>query len=494
MNDLTSACKQLVYALLIAVQLVTCCFGAIGKATPKKPNIVFILADDLGWNDVDWHDPTLHSPHLNSLAHGPHSAQLNFAYVNQLCSPTRSALLSGYYPFHLGTQHGTFWWMEPTGVPVKYSFFPERLQDQGYGTYMVGKWHIGYCKHDFLPTRRGFDKFRGYYCGLEDYYKHGMFNTRGFNFTGLDFWEDTPDSFKADWNQFEQYSTEVYANESVKMLQQHDKAKPFFLYLAFQAVHNPMQAPDKYLVDCAHIEREERRIFCGMVNAMDQAVGKVVKELKTLGLYENTIIIFSSDNGGDTMWGGNNYPLRGNKDTLWEGGTRIVSFVHSPKYITVGGTRSKLFSIVDWYATILAMSGIDLDGYGDGFNYWPMIANNSNIFERKRLVYNVDGSTAAIREGQYKLIVGNPGRPADWVKPTESGKIGPPFNQTIWLFDISRDPLELRDLSRTKPRTVNRLLQKLKAIAATGSPDIHMPLDARGDPKRFNGTFASGWC
>uniref|UniRef100_A0A914WLU3 Arylsulfatase n=1 Tax=Plectus sambesii TaxID=2011161 RepID=A0A914WLU3_9BILA len=140
------------------------------------------------------------------------------------------------------------------------------------------------------------------------------------------------------------------------------------------------------------------------------------------------------------------------------------------------------------------MSGIKLDGYGDGYNYWPMIANDSDIFERERFVYNIDGSSGAIREGRYKLIVGDPGRPADWAKPTEVGIIGPPLNQSLWLFDIATDPLEKRDLSRLEPRVVERMLEQFEAIAKTASPNIHMPPDPRGDPARFNGTFASGWC
>uniref|UniRef100_A0A914VF44 Sulfatase N-terminal domain-containing protein n=1 Tax=Plectus sambesii TaxID=2011161 RepID=A0A914VF44_9BILA len=229
---------------------------------------------------------------------------------------------------------------------------------------------------------------------------------------------------------------------------------------------------------------------------MDAAIGQVVAELKALNLYNDTIIIFSSDNGGETIEGGNNFPLRGNKNTLWEGGMRVNSFVHSFADISRNAVRTPLFNVVDWYATILGMVGERIDSYGDGINQWPMIVNNSNEKLRERFVYNIDGKSAAIREGDYKLIVGNPGAPSGWIPPTASSAAEPfnKNNKTFWLFNIKEDPYERRDLSKRKPKIVHQLMLRLRKWALSAVPSIHKPLDDRGNPKYFNGTFASGWC
>uniref|UniRef100_A0A914X0G4 Sulfatase N-terminal domain-containing protein n=2 Tax=Plectus sambesii TaxID=2011161 RepID=A0A914X0G4_9BILA len=485
--------------MMLTVLVALLHFFTFLASAQQKPNILYIIADDHGWNDVDWHDPTLHTPNLNALAHSEHTVQLDRAYVNQLCSPTRSALFSGYYPYHLGTQHGVFQKLEPSGVPLKYSFFPERLLTLGYNTYIVGKWHLGYCKHDYLPTKRGFQKFRGYYGGAEDYYSH---LTDGFEEgtkeEGLDFFHDTPHTFAADWSKEGYYSTQLFANESINFLRSHDSQRPFFLYLAFQAVHAPLQIPPlKYMEGkCSHIKRRHRRVYCGMVNALDDAIGSVVAELRALDLYKNTIIIFGSDNGGQTLAGGNNFPLRGNKNTLWEGGMRINSFVHSPANIKRHEVRTQLFNVVDWYATIMTMVGEKMDEYGDGINQWEMIVNNSMKHTRRRFVYNIYDKSAAIREGDYKLIVGKPGEPSGWIPPTRKVDYASwqDKSQKHWLFNVKHDPNERHDLSARKPKLLHRLMLQLRKWSTSAVPSIHKATDERGSPKYFNGTFASGWC
>uniref|UniRef100_A0A914WDI9 Sulfatase N-terminal domain-containing protein n=1 Tax=Plectus sambesii TaxID=2011161 RepID=A0A914WDI9_9BILA len=331
--------KRLTLVLLIIKGAIVC------AARYKRPNILMIYADDLGWNDVDWHDETLRTPHLRRLAFDRHTVQLDQAYVNQLCSPTRSALMTGHYPHHIGTQ---------------------KLRDLGYNTYLVGKWHLGYCKYDFLPSRRGFEKFRGYYADKAGYFNHSRDLWKGgLVARGLDFFTETWNTSSVpNWSREGQYSAEVFADESIQLLRDQPKNHPFFLYLAFQSVHAPLEVPEEYVRRCDYIERWDRRIYCGMLNALDEAIGRVVKALRDLDLYENTIIIFSSDNGGQTMAGGNNFPLRGNKDTLWEGGTRTNSFVHSPRFIKRAAVRQQLFHVVDWFSTVLAMAGQNISKYG----------------------------------------------------------------------------------------------------------------------------------
>uniref|UniRef100_A0A914XKR1 Sulfatase N-terminal domain-containing protein n=1 Tax=Plectus sambesii TaxID=2011161 RepID=A0A914XKR1_9BILA len=399
---------------------------------------------------------------------------------------------------HLGTQTGVFTILQTSAVPIEYPFFPERLAKFGYNRYMVGKWHLGYCKHDYLPTKRGFEKFFGYYGGAENYYTHKEdTHIDKTKYKGVDFFHDTEASFSNKWHKKDKYSTEVFANETIALLEEQNKEKPFYIYLAFQAVHAPLQPPpSKYLsAKCSNITRKERRIYCGMVHALDSAVGKVVAKLKDLDMYNNTIIIFSSDNGGETAQGGNNYPLRGNKNTLWEGGTRINSFVHSPANIQEHAVRKQMFHVVDWYATILGMAGSHMNTYGDGINQWDMIKNNSKANNRRRFVYNVEADRAAIRDGDYKLITGKPGEPDGWIPPQKKSSHSPKSkNQTAWLFNIKADPNERHDLSVKKPSILHKMMLKLRRWSVTAVPSVRQSADPRGDPKHFNGTFASGWC
>ncbi|KAK6749642.1 hypothetical protein RB195_001945 [Necator americanus] len=156
--------------------IITLCQAIVTRGKP--PNILFIMADDLGFSDLDWKDDTLYTPNIRSLAFHPHSVQLTNSYVNQLCTPTRSAFMTGYYPFRVGTQNGVFLHMEPSGVPLLFPFVPENLRSLGYSTYLIGKWHLGYCRKEFLPTSRGFDYFYGFYGPQAGYFNHSSENAQ----------------------------------------------------------------------------------------------------------------------------------------------------------------------------------------------------------------------------------------------------------------------------------------------------------------------------
>lgn len=459
---------------------------------PKRPNVVFIMADDYGWNDVSWHNRHMPTPNIEALA--MNGVILNQSYVNQMCTPTRSAFLTGHYPYHLGTEHGVFHGATASAVPLRFTFLPEILQRLGYKTHMIGKWHVGYCNVSYVPTGRGFDSFYGYYMGAEDYYTHIYDNLQRTDypehFQGLDFWDDLKPVYKNGV-----YSTEIYANKSIEIIRSHNASKPFFLYYAFQSVHYPLQVPSHYLGPCHRIRNEARRIYCGMVNALDIAVGKLINVLKETGHYDNTIIIFNTDNGGQTLDGGNNWPLRGNKNTLWEGGNRAISFIHAPKFIKRTGVSERMFSIVDWFPTILSAIGKKINRYGDGVNQWDMILND--VSKRNSFVYNIDKNGASIRQGRHKLIVGQPGEPSGWI-PEPSGNVNRMMyrlpEKGPWLFDIKNDPTERKNLASRRPRLVKKLKKAIRVLAKSMAPTAHRPYDPRGNPKFHNGTMATGWC
>ncbi|PAV64765.1 hypothetical protein WR25_26253 [Diploscapter pachys] len=353
------------------------------------------MADDLGYADLDWKDPTLFTPNLRKYAFHENTAYMTNSYVSQLCTPTRSAFMTGYYPFRTGTQNGVFLHMEPSGVPVVFPFVPENLRSLGYSTYLIGKWHLGYCKREFLPTRRGFDYFYGFYGPQSGYFNHSADQYhRDLNrvVKGLDLFEESGDgSSTPDFTKNGIYSTDLFTNLTIDTIESHNKTKPWFLWLSYQSVHPPLQ------------------------------------------------------NGGTTQFGASNAPLRGEKDTLWDGGTKTTTFIHSPKHIKKGGDRDMFFHVVDWHATLLDIAGMKMDSYGDGINQWDYVRTGEAKMRRFQFVYNIDSHGSAIRDGNYKLILGNPSRKMR----SEPGRVR--------LFNISEDPSESNDIARSNPKLVRRL-------------------------------------
>ena len=231
------------------------------------PNIVILLADDLGWKDVGWHGSEIPTPNLDRLANA--GAQLDYFYVQPVCSPTRAALMTGRYPIRHGLQVGVIRPWAQHGLPLEELTLAQGLKDAGYATAIVGKWHLGHFREEYLPTRRGFDHQYGHYNGAIDYFDH----TRDGGF---------------DWHRDDQvcrdkgYSTHLLADEAVRIVQQHAGRKPFFLYVPFNAVHSPHQVPRKYLEGFDHL-KGDRRSYAGMLTAMDEAIGRIIDAIDEAG-------------------------------------------------------------------------------------------------------------------------------------------------------------------------------------------------------------------
>ena len=214
------------------------------------------------------------------------------------------------------------------------------LKKSGYSTHIVGKWHLGFCNAKYLPTNRGFDDHFGYWNAAQDYFTHGN--------RPYDMWDD----MRVAWEANGTYSSKLFQNKATKIISEHDKSKPLFLYLPFQSVHGPLQVPTQYKHMQDKSVNKDRRTFLGMITAMDDAIGNVTQALKNKNMMDNTIIIFLSDNGGITHFGGDNSPLRGQKFDVLEGGTRTVAFVHGPGLVQ--RTEQRMMHVVDWYPTIMA--------------------------------------------------------------------------------------------------------------------------------------------
>ncbi|KAK6749644.1 hypothetical protein RB195_001945 [Necator americanus] len=300
---------------------------------------------------------------------------------------------------------------------------------------------------------------------------------------GVDLFEEFGDGISLpDFSRNGIYSTDLFANAAMETIGSHNSSKPFFLFLSFQAVHPPLQVPKRLEKYCSTIKSKSRRIYCGMLTAMDFAIGRVIDLLKSVGYYEDTVIVFTSDNGGTAQFGASNKPLRGEKDTLWEGGTKTTTIVHAPKFIKMNGVRPQLFHVVDWHATLLAIGGMQLHSYGDGINQWDYIVTGSPRVRRFQFIYNIDDHGSAIRDGDYKLIYGN----TDRRLRGEHGKIR--------LYRVTEDPGERNDISRFQPGVTRRLLNKILDLQKYMRRNVRKPLSLLGNPERLNGSYASGWC
>ncbi|KAH6939114.1 hypothetical protein HPB50_015768 [Hyalomma asiaticum] len=500
----------------------------------RKPHIVFILADDLGWDDVSFHGSSqIPTPNLDALA--ADGIILNNYYAQPSCTPSRSALLSGLYAIRTGLQGLAVDVADPWGLPLDVRLMPQHLKDIGYETHLVGKWDVGYYKTNLTPTCRGFDSFYGYYNGEENYYSHSITYE---NHTGLDFWLNKQPMFSEMDHiprhcSLKERSTSSATGTSQSHQSPHGAGEP-----------EPFQAPKENVDKFPYIGEKNRTIYAGMVDALDQSVGEVVKALAEARMLDNTVIVFSSDNGGQP-WGLHttrsiNWPLRGSKGTVWEGGTRVPAFVWSPLLDNARRVSQQLMHITDWLPTLYSLGGGDVAKLGklDGFDMWRYLSQGIGS-PRVEMLYNIDYrflNASALRLGRYKLVLDatgfmneryvRPGGsrpyndldkllvrstvakvlrglykkdrlkfPKDWRERAtlrcgrpDEGKFYP--NDAVHLFDIIEDPCELNNVASSHPEVVAFLKTRIAAYQAEAMPVQYKAKDPAGFPEYHNGTWA----
>ncbi|XP_046374479.1 arylsulfatase B-like isoform X1 [Haliotis rufescens] len=465
----------------------------LSLSSAQRPNIVFIVADDLGWNDVGFRNPDMKTPNIDKLA--TEGIIFENAYVQPLCSPSRTAFMSGMYPFHAGMQHMALNHGQNVCVPLNYTFLPQELKKLGYATHIIGKWHLGFCKWECTPTYRGFDTFFGYYNAAEDYFTH---TAGGY----LDF----RDNKLPARNYSGEYSAFTFAQRAVDIIHRHDVSQPLFMYLPYQSVHAPIEVPKKYEDMYPNVMNEGRRKYSGMVSALDEAVGNVTQALKDRGLFENTLILFTADNGGHIQAYSNNWPLRGGKFTIWEGGTKGASFMYGAGLQKTRTRYDGMIHAVDWKPTLVSAAGGTPEPTIDGMSLWNSIRNGLPS-PRTEFIYNIDyfeipmEGHAGIRVGDYKLILGYPGELDGWYRPmngTQDDIYEEPVyikgDEPVQLFNIREDPTEHNDLAQKTPDMVAKLRARFEEYKKTMVPANYPNPDPASDPRKYGGVWSPGWC
>jgi len=419
--------------------------GGFAADLPPRPNIVFILADDLGWNDVGYHGSEIATPNLDRLAAA--GAKMERHYVYATCSPTRVGLLSGRYPSRFGV-------LAPLGSTTEMrgeeATLPQELRRLGYRTHLSGKWHLGETP-GHRPRNYGFDTTYGYLRGQIDPYTH-RYKT-GDHVT----WHRNDEFIEE-----EGHVTDLITAEALRVVETAGE-EPFFLYVAHHAPHSPLNEPPRWIAPFAKtIAEPSRRHFAAAVSHLDDSVGKLMAALEEAGKAAHTLVIFSSDNGGqqnsldmtknyDGRYAslpvlGNNEPLRGWKGDLYEGGIRVPAFAIWPGTIKPGTTVDAPMHICDWVPTLLALAGGEIDPAWklDGIDMGPVLLGKEGEIP-DRTLYWCTPSATALRKGDWKLIL--------------SGKGAKPE-----LFNLADDPNESIDLAAKETDRVAEMTVKLESI------------------------------
>ena len=401
---------------------------AQSTATSPKPHIVMFVSDDMGWNEVGYHGSKIATPHIDGLA--KEGVQLDRFYVHPICSPTRTALMTGRSPARFGITGA----IGRGVVPLDEHFMPQTFQKAGYQTFMVGKWHLGERSDDYAPNARGFDHFFGFHGGGINYYTTNGSRARGWFRNGQSV---APQG----------YSTDLLADEAIKLLKNRNKKKPIFLYLPFNAPHQPAQASERLLEKYRKLGFFGRRVGqAGAIEAMDAAIGRVLATIEAEGISKETLVMFFCDNGsGGGRRGSTALPgqlaLRGGKGSVLEGGIRVPAVLRWPGVIRASTKCNQLISAQDLFPTFAAAAGIKPANQKpfDGVNCWPAIVKNKLIKRPPAIVAGPFGDFAVLHD-QWKLTWGQ-------------GQIS--------LYNVKDDPIESKDVTLNHPETAANLADTL---------------------------------
>jgi len=417
----------------------------------RRPNFIYFLADDMGWKDAGYQGADVSTPNIDRLA--AEGVELNQFYTQPVCSPTRACLLTGRYPFKTGTEI-RFAPNHTGGMLIDERTLAEALKDAGYWTVMIGKWHLGQWEKQFLPNQRGFDHHYGQYGGVIDYYTHLR------NDTILDWHRNGRPVVE------QGYSTYLLADEAVRLIRRYDGTRPFFFYIPFNAPHGPRQAPQD-IVEKYRQQGHVNPAYAATLECMDTAIGQVLEALEQRRVLRDTLIMFSSDNGGTKNPG--NDPLTGHKSSYLDGGVRVPAVVCWPGRLKAGTFVDEPLHIVDVYPTFINLAGGSLVQKLplDGKDAWATIANGAPS-PHDEIVYGL----GAIRRGDWKLIEADV-EYYGWK------------SEVTRLYNIREDPSEQNNLAEAMPQKVEQLRARLAYHAAQARPSPPRPDIPNYPPKVF---------
>jgi arylsulfatase A len=416
----------------VAIWLLCLFAASAAPAAQSRPNILLIMTDDLGWADLtSYGAPDIRTPHIDSLARD--GVRLTDFYSNGLnCSPTRAGLISGRYQQRYGIERPLSDEQRSDGLGLVSEgvSLPQQLKSVGYATALIGKWHLGYAR-DQSPNAHGFDYFFGLKSGYHDFYTH-------HDGAG------DPDLWENDQKVSEQgYMTDLITERTLRKLDELAKG-PFFIDVAYNAPHWPYQPPNKPSVapgNARHVMPHDaatssRADYVAMVEHMDAGVGRILARLEALGLANNTIVIFTNDNGGEWLASGG--PLFSRKSTVWEGGIRVPALLRWPGRIPAGTTSDQVGITMDLTASLIAAAGVPAraDSKLEGMNLLPILEGKAPQVERTLFWRSPQGSQRAVRSGDWKLVVDG---------------------LHVFLFDVRRDIGERNDLAKHRQDVAQRL-------------------------------------
>lgn len=438
--------------------------ATLGERADARPSMVVILADDLGYGDLSSYGAAdLRSPHVDALVE--RGMRFDSFYANcPVCSPTRASLLTGRYPELVGVPgvirtHPEDSWGYLSSDAV---MLPELLSQSGYATAIVGKWHLG-LETPNRPNDRGFDVFRGFLGDMmDDYYTHRRF--------GNNYMRNGEEAIDP-----KGHATELFTDWACEYIrQQADKEAPFFLYLAYNAPHTPIQPPEKWVdrVKAREADISDKRAkLVALIEQMDDGIGRVVKTIEEVGVSDETLIVFTSDNGGQLSAGANNGPLRDGKQSMYEGGIRVPCCVVWPGKVAAGANGAGIWLTMDLFPTLCEIADAEIPGPIEGKSLLPtLLGQEQPIVKRDVFFHRREGNlryngltTRAVRRGDWKLLANSP-------------------YASYELYDLQDDPTESTDLRESRPKIYRELSAALRLqIQRAGAVPWQPP--ARRDAK-----------
>ncbi|XP_076665852.1 arylsulfatase B [Andrena cerasifolii] len=520
------------------------CTGHAVGLYETAPHIVVFVADDLGWNDVGFHGSNqIPTPNIDAL--GYNGIILNRHYVLPSSTPSRTAFFTGLYPLRIGMQGGGIPGGEPRGLPLHIKILPEYLRGLGYTTKLVGKWHMGYHTPQHTPLHRGFDSFLGFYNSHITYYDYRYTHQ---NMSGYDMHRGDDPAHGIN----REYATDLFTEEAIRIIQNHELPRPLYLQVSHLAVHGPVEQPaEDYSKEFVHIREPNRRKYARMVSRLDDSVGRIFHALGDKGMLRDCLILFLTDNGaapiGSYRNSGSNYPLRGMKYTLYEGGVRGVAALWSPRLQKAARVSNQLLHVTDWLPTLYSAAGGDLKDLGeiDGVDHWHVLSDGHG-YGRDKLLLNIDEASktegaiyrrfkllrGSTENGYFDGYYGDSGRTmesppyADLVLKSSvsqsityhlGGPVTQPstimqlrrdasvqcrpnvtyFNRHVFttcnvtecLFDIVNDPCETKNIAEAYPRVARDLDLYLESYGHILMRQTKLPVDWLADPRRRNNTW-----